>query len=330
MSSSIQKLLNNNECLVYLENTKPFADANGSTHIAKIIRTFVDNDNLWYELLVLTDANGNYNSAHNTILMSNNSIVSNRLIRDIEPKFIYNFTNSEYSEDNQIRENLQKNQNSQSNRNLQINQGKLTASQFVIKSNIDKPLESTSRSALGSGIFGIYIPNETEVSLLISNPNQMVYKIDCSNCYIIQDPEHGDSITIASLHTNRYIDSIIDGLKSIKNVTHHDVSSIIKNNSIENLVTLWNIVLYRSNIFINKEWLENILIDYIFRFFTDDTLIDTINNNKIQELIINNIFINLGYTGLLADDWYNNGWDRGCVSYDYSNASILRGDTARY
>ena len=31
----------------------------------------------------------------------------------------------------------------------------------------------------------------------------------------------------------------------------------------------------------------------------------------------------MGYTGLIADDLYNNGWDRGCVSYNFEETDIM-------
>lgn len=301
--------LDPNQCLVYVENLLPFADVDGATHIAQIIRSFITDDRLWYELLLITDMDGDRIPAFNPIIVTGDNVVSNRSVRDIQPRRIYNFAGLTLSD------------------NIQY---PLIASNFVIKDNIERPIESTSRSALGSGIYGRYIRDENNILPLRNNLDQLIYEIDCPNAYIVQDKEHGDSITVASLHINRYLDRIIQVFRSDNNLTITDISSVIRMNSIQNLVTLWNIVLYRTQDSISQEWLEGLLANYVLKYLRDNTLVDSVNGNAIQELPINDIMQSLGYEGLLADDLSNNGWDRGCVSYNYSQAVILRGDMARY
>ena len=199
----------------------------------------------------------------------------------------------------------------------------MKANSFVIKDNTDHALESTSRSALGSGIYGIYLRDESEIPSLRTESNQRVYRIDNRYSYLVQDKEHGESITTASLHTNKYIDKAFE-------TAQVDPSTYIEENPIINLVTLWNIVLYRTQEEITKNELERILINYMSRYLSDNALKDTINGNDIETLPINDIMNALGYDGLLADDPYNNGWGRGCVNYNYEQAVIFQGEKAFY
>jgi len=320
-------LLDNNECLVYVENIRPFSDVDGVTYIARIIRSFINDDILWYELQLMTDSTGDRIPTIDPVLMTSDKIVSDRTIRDIQPRKIYNFATFVSSQEQYLDNYIE-------TKDIQY---QLVASSFVIKdiNNINNPLEATSRSALGSGIFGLYVYNESELPRLMTNPDQAIYVINCPDSYIIQDKEHGESITVASLNTNRYLDRIIQALRFDNDLTIKDALALIRMNSIENLTTLWNIVLYRTEDYITQSALEQILANYVVKYLTDDSLIDTVNDNAIQELPINNIMLSLGYHGLLADDVYNNGWDRGCISYDYSQFKIgsqilLQGDNARY
>ena len=292
--------LNYNECLVYIKTSQPFADVTGATHIARVIRSFIEDDRLLFELQVLTDIDGDFVAIPETIVINGDVIVSNRSWRDMEPRLFYHFS-----------ENI----------NYPV-----SGTRFVIKNNLNQPLESTTRSGLGSGVYGIYLLNESNLSSLVTESNQLVYPIECPDAYIVQDQEHGESITIASLHTNRYLDRIILGVS--KETTIDEITSLIHMNSITNLVTLWNIVLYRTQEYISQTWLEDVLASYVFKYIQDASLVDSINGEIIQELPINDIMSNLGYDGLLADDAYNNGWNRGCVSYRYG--SIIQGSNARY
>jgi len=325
----IPRLLEYDECLVYIENTRSFADVDGTTQIAKVLRTPIDKDDTgsliqWYELELVTEADGdktvsalvndtnvlNNKSRSQRIIVSEDHILSNISMRDIHPRHFYNFASliNSFDPDGEI-------------------QYPLAASNFVIKNKTDKPLQSTSRSALGSGINGIYLTDESIIPSLLTNNTQITYQIICQNPYLVQDKEHGESITVASLHTNRYLDRVIPFIQGDKSI---DPLSIIRMNSIQNITTLWNIVFYRTGQFINQDWLENILVNYINRYINDSNLIDGINGDILQELPINDILKGLGYDGIIGDDSYTNSWDRGCVSFNYKEAVFLQGGIARY
>ena len=312
---AVPRLLDYNQCLVYIENTRPFGDVDGTTQIAKVIRTPLETDSTgalvqWYELELVTDSEGDKLNIPQFLVVSEDNIVSNRSIRDVQPRQFYNFASltSSLSSEDKI-------------------QYPLSATSFVIKNNIERSLELTSRSALGSGIYGMYLPDETIIPSLLTDQSQISYRIQCPNAYIIQDKEHGESITVASLHTNRYLDRIIPALRSDNSL---NPLSLLQMNSIQNLTTLWNIVFYRTEQYITQEWLEKVLTNYIVRYISDHNLVDSINGDSIQELPINDVMKELGYDGIIGDDPYTNGWGRGCVTYNYDQAVIVRGGIASY
>jgi len=319
LSFSTTNFLAPNQCLVYIENRQPFADVDGSTQIAQIVRSFIQDNILWFDLILETNSDGDNLSIPIPITVSADKIVSNRDFHDIDLKQIYHFAPS----------------SSPALSLTQINgtismEYPVKAGSFVIKKNLINPLESTSRSALGSGIYGRYVQDINEIPTLLTEPNQSVYLIEIPNAYIIQDKEHGESITIASLNTNRYMDRIIQLLRESDNPTFEAAKLFIHINEHPSLLILWNIVFYRTQEMIDQDWLENILAQYAVNYLKNNNLLDSLNGNFINELPINNIMRELGYDGLLASDPYNNGWDRGCVSYNYSQASIIQGETARY
>lgn len=295
-------LLNPDECLVYVENIHPFADVSGTTQIAKILRTplvYFDNGDVIqnYDLELMTDVDGDILDIPEPITVTENNILTNRPNKDIQPRKFYNFTN-------------------------------LTATNFVIKKNLTKPIESTSRTALGSGIQGIYVSNQNTINSYASDVQQEIYVIEVPNALIVQDKEHGESITVASLNTNRYLDKIIN---SLQNNARISAKELIRLNNIDNLSTLWNIVLYRVNNYITKSALEKILIRYCDIYMNDTMqLKDTTNGNSLEILPINLILTELGYDGIIGTDSYINGWNRGCYSYNFENSSKIEGSVARY
>lgn len=308
--------------LVYIENQRPFADVEGYTHIARKVRDYIYNDKLWYDVILETDADGDRLLTPSPITISGDKVVSDRAFHDIQPRKMYHFaplTNlpSSTEETSGIPE-------------LNVEgYGPIHARSFVIKSNLNSPLESTSRSALGSGIYGLYVEDINTLPSLRSDDNQAVYEIDATHAYPVQDKEHGESLTVASLNTNRYLDRIIYSLRD-EPVNLSSALTRIQTNSSPTLYTLWNIVLYRTQDFIAKDTLDAILARYVVKYLTQDSLVDTINGEPLQELPINSILHELGYDGIIASDPYNNGWDRGCVSYNYSRAGIIQGEFARY
>jgi len=289
--------------LIYIKNQERFSDVDGYTHIARKVREYMYKDKVWYDFLLETDSDGNQLSTITPITVSGGKIVSERSFHDIDQKKLYHFAPI--------------------SKGSRINY--ITARSFVIKSDNSNVLESTSRTALGSGIYGMYATSLSD----ITDTFESIYQIDCSNAYPLQDKEHGESLTVASLNTNRYLDRIIT---SFRNDTF-DFSSIldrIRINRNFSLFTLWNIVLYRTTDFISFDLLEHILATYVLIYLKEPSIFDTINSDPLEELPINYILRRLGYNGVIATDLFNNGWNRGCVSYNYVTAKIIRGEISRY
>jgi hypothetical protein len=289
------------DCLVFISNNGTVPEIRGTTHMAKKVGS---NEN-WTDVILLTDENGYSKNNSNITTVLNNNIVSDRNYVDIYPKTIYYFAPLYSSPE-------------------------IVANNFVIKNDNDDRIRNTTKNGLGSGINGIYVKNYDELASIKINNNQTVYKIDYSGPLNVQDAEHGDSITTASLATNRYLDDVVRSLKFNKEVTYEIAFNYLVNNDHTNLVNLWNIVLVRNNKSISIEELDKVLATYLYDYFNDTTLTDSITNEFIQPLPINYIFNYLGYDGIIAKDYYNNGWYRGCYCYDYSKATILKGDVSRY
>jgi hypothetical protein len=282
-------MLKQNECLVAINDSILYgldlvpSNTTSHTYIAKIINTFQDQ----YEIILITDALGNYHLTNNnktSITVSQDIIVSDIPIRDINPKKFYNYADIS---------------------------NELKAKGFINTNVKDKPLENSNQSGFGSGIYGLYTNNP---ELYKTTLNQSIYEIILNNPFIIQDSEHGDSLTVASTQTNIYIDNLLDTVSNIDN--------LLLQTNIDNLVRLWNIVFYRTNekYLITKDWLYDILLEYLNNYI-NNPIID--NDKDIFILPINLIMNKLEYGGLLADDRINNGWSRGCVSYDFSVANKL-------
>jgi len=288
-------------CLVFISNNGETPEVGGTTRIAEKLQTY---DN-WTNVILLTDSNGNNEYNSNIITVSNDNILSDRPYIEILPKKIYYFSSLLYKNN-------------------------IVANNFVIKDESDNPLRKTTENGLGSGINGHYIKNIEDIELMKIDPDQFVYEILYQNPLNVQDSEHGDSITTASLETNSFLDGVIRELKFEKDVTFNIALNYIYNIDHSNILNLWNIVFYRDNKKITDSELDNILANYIVSYFNDKSLIDNTTNQVIQQLPINNILAFLGYDGIIASDSYNNGWYRGCYCYDYSQATILKGDISRY
>lgn len=318
--------LTSNQCLVSIPNRKPFADAEGYTYIAEKVRDYMSDNIHWYDITLQTDADGDYISSPIRTSVRAEKIVSDRPFVPITPRLMYHFApviSFDATDSNPIERN-DPDLDSVGGVNL------VQARSFVIKRNMIAPLELTSRSALGSGIYGVYLSNSQQSDKLKSSPAQAVYEIDSTNAYPLQDKEHGDSLTVASLNTNRYLDRIITSLRDEEFLDMNIVLNRIQINYIPTLFTLWNIVFYRTGDFISQEQLDNLLAEYVYNYLTSDTVLDTMTNEPVHELPINSILRSLGYDGIIAKDAHNNGWNRGCVSYDYSLADSFRGEFARY
>lgn len=295
--------LNPNIELVYLDNPYSSAETTGITQLAQVYRALTINNKTWFEVSLLTDSNGDILNTSDKILVQ--SIISLRKSRTIKNRRFY------YLYDEVIATTFV---NNDLNNKIILNNINPLNPLDNNPSNNKNPLESASRSALGSGIYGINLSDISEARSL-SIDNKVIYEIDLLMAYDIQDKEHGESITTASASTNRYLDRIIFNTNKNDIIGNITQENIIKNDNIENLVILWNIVFYRSGRYISYEKLEDILSNYLIEYFTNHELIDRRTNESLIALPINYIMKEMGYTGLLADDLYNNGWDRGCVSY---------------
>ena len=80
---------------------------------------------------------------------------------------------------------------------------------------------------------------------------------------------------------------------------------------------------------ITKEQLSQLLAQYVYQYRKPSMIVDTNIKVEIAELPINSIMRFMGYHGLIAVDSYNNGWDRGCVSYDYNTVGQTLGSVRK-
>lgn len=271
-------------------------DTEHALHLARLGNLLHNNGEKWYEITLLTDSNGK-EIADNSIILIPESYIIKRKPKTISPKVIY------VDEENLVAKNFVI--KSGSNINIADNE--------TVHDTKIGAITSTSRNGLGSGIYGLY-----------GNKNK--FKIDMKDAYIIQDQINGEAITKASLETNRYLDNII---KENKNINDYNIAlKLIENDDIGYLVTLWNIVFYFSGEVITRVVLEDILAGYLIKYYQND-LFDR-EDNAIIEMPVNFIMINIGYTGVIGNDIFNNSWDRGCVSYQYDQAIKLIGNRAPY
>lgn len=290
------------EVVVYVPNSERFADSKGTVHLARTLENYVSDDVIWYRVQLLTDSDGLYYAVPPVATLSSNNVLNNRHVMDITPKKFYQFS-SGY-------------------------QYPLTASGFVETTNIEKPLSATTRNGLGSGLYGIFVVGEFQ--RYKSSPDQVVYQIWCDQAYPLQDGAHGDSITNASLQTNRYLERIMEIIRADNDSSYDGVYGLIQSNSISGLVMLWNLALFRTQNTISEQMLVEVLTEYVVQYFSAGTIFDSITSEELKEQPINSIMRALGYDGIIASDHENNGWDRGCVCYNYEEAHIIQGSTAPY
>src|SRR5690606_16094100 len=113
----------------------------------------------------------------------------------------------------------------------------------------------------------------------------------------------------------------------------------LKNNFPINIYNLWKIFFQRIDIDIDVEFLSEIISMYIEIFFNvltesndyrDYIHLDFNSNIKLIPQPINFIMIKLGFDGLLADDIYNNGWEKYCISYENNLAKRFYGEKTNF
>lgn len=298
---SKDRFIHGNECLVSISDTVfkgkilPPTYVDYRTYIAKIINHNVSENT--YEVLLLTDGYGNYQQPIQ-IIVGENSIVSNKKIKDINYKYFYKYTTD----------------------------GNINAERFVDVDYIDDDFVDPVKSLFGSGIYGIYVPEGIDPSTLKTSANEIIYKISTAKPFILQDKHHGDNLIIASLQTNIYVHNMLityhEDLLTYGDDLEEKIYQHIVDNNVDNLVNLWNMVLYRqSNAkMITRDWLEMCILNYVLDFY-QNTITDV--NKHWQLLPINSVITEIGYDGILSDDRENNTPDRGCVSYDLTKASSI-------
>ena len=306
-------------CLVYLKNVDFYAEVDGYTYWAYRISPT--------EVQLASNERGEL--IEDGKIINDPMIVSDRIPRTIKHKSFYQFVPD-------------------------VAPKKLLAKNFVAKNRLT--LAQSSRTALGTGIYGTYIHNERDLQNYTTSPNQTIYKVTCERPYIVQDKEHGESITVASLHLNRYIDFLLENLSgnppsdnSTKNNNPAFVNVKIKLNNLKNkanqdlrrddafmlknITTLWSIALERTydDLPLTLDFVEAMIVDVVNRYIYDyQNSTFTIGEEDVVVMPINYIMGYLGYDGLMAEDSFNNGWTRGCIKYDFSEAENFEWNAASY
>ena len=193
----------------------------------------------------------------------------------------------------------------------------LTAEGFV-DTTVNTGLLTVGNIPLGTGIYGKYFRTEVDATQDIL-PSEAIYRIDATGCYPLIDGAHGDLLTYSSLTTNRYVAAaMLAGVRALDE------------QQLGHLTTLWKMVMSRTNEAdkVVTHELAQVLSDYILNH-NSTTYIST-DLRPLQVLPINAILDKLGYQGIFAVDSYNNIRDRGCVTYNLSEANNYRIGHAQY
>lgn len=191
----------------------------------------------------------------------------------------------------------------------------IIASDYVDTNNYDNPTVTVCKYPMGSGLRGTS-------SHLYRHSTSTVNVIKCPYAYNIVDFAHYESICLASIYTNRYIDDCIRHV-AINGIT--TINNYLETVPSENITTLWNIALSRTSHEITHQQLLTIYLEYITLFFARDYgLTDSISGKRLLPLPINYVMTSLGFYGIIADDIKSNSSDRGCISYDYTIATQIR------
>lgn len=186
---------------------------------------------------------------------------------------------------------------------------------FVFKNK--NTVVETSNSGFGSGIYGVSDKIDG-YDIIVKIPHPLH----------LQDKEHGISLSVASLQTNRLVDKILNS--SLDNYSEESVVDIMLSYGIENIVLLWNMFLYRIDLSIDREEFIKIILKYINDYKNTNELFDSRTKEPLAFMPINYILLNLGFDGIIAHDYYNNGWSRGSVSFELPDNINIFGSTAYY
>lgn len=176
------------------------------------------------------------------------------------------------------------------------------ASNFL---RINKKFDIRHHAGLGSGIYGNYLKPATK---------KVLYKITLSNAFFLQDKEHGESLTLASLSTLKYLNDYF-----AENI---DLQSFLKNNDPQDLVEKWNIVLARNvkKMILNSEDLKLVILKFLENY--NHPLTDSYDGSFLVVQPVNVLLTSLGFDGIIATDEFNNSWDRGCVKFDFQDCLL--------
>lgn len=297
--------LENQTELVYIDDTTDLAPFDGYVYAATIVEEEED------EVLVqvLTNALGQEVDTPNLVHVSWDRMLNTRPYRDLFLPYFYYFAPGTEE---------------------------VIGTNFVDKTQLTQPLTRTSRSALGSGVYGLYLTSSQEIEEFRTSLEQEVYQVDCEAPFFVQDKEHGVSLSFASYSTNVFVEDLL-----------LELQVMIEPGDVLHLARLWNFVLVRAQVeLIDEEWLASVLNSYLQRYRStlprsrsvrsyspsedSSPLRDAITNVPLEVLPINDIMQALGYSEIVASDVYNNGWDRGCVSFRQELMTSARAGKAKY
>jgi hypothetical protein len=200
-------------------------------------------------------------------------------------------------------------------------------------------LTPVTNHGLGSGIYGLHLPNKSASQTYRRNRFQSVYPIPCFHCFYLQDAEHGNSLTQASKYTDRYVDFMVDSIRRAEPertwqeqpslsepicnevgasgyladiITHMRAAETEPSNDIptlDGLHLLWNNVLARESrqIMLPLQAFVLMMGSYILLYVS--------NPGRLIPEPVTYLLVALGFDSVIADDSYNNSFTRGCVRY---------------
>lgn len=305
---SVVNFLQPDEGLVYIASARSFSETVGVTHIAKILSTFTEDQRSWTTVQLLTDNTGNVLEYQDVRTVTTNALVSNRAFKPFTPR-MYHFARTP---------------------STSVGSYTISATNMVNVERRKQPLSSTSITGLGSGIYGLYLPPGVNIDNLRARADQEVYEITMKNPYFLQDKEHGASFSLAALHTQRYLERIINAVRADPDFTRADVLALIELNPSHHILRLWNIVFYRTHQHLSLDNWHLILTDYVMNYLTGPYYVDTETQDSLQVQPTNYILTFFGHDGVLAQDVHNNHWNRGAVSYDLTIAERITSNQAAY
>jgi len=216
--------------------------------------------------------------------------------------------------------------------------GKIHASEYAVAGQ--DQLTPITNHGFGSGIYGLNIPQQ-EVASKKQYPNQSVFQINCQRIFLIQDEEHGNSISQASKITDRYVDYVVSYIKQqypnqhwslvrsqeppicdehgasgqlsqiiqLMDTAELSITPDMEVSTISGLQLLWNNVFAREyhQIMVDLNILRMIIGTYILLYLT--------NLGRLIPTPITYLMVTFRFDSLISTDPYDNSFSRGCVRY---------------